>query len=265
MTPARKFSQVFLTDKNILRKIINSIDCSKDTPVLEVGPGRGALTQYLLKSGFRVVAIEIDPRLCELLRLKFHEYLQNNSLILIRGDFLKLDIKRTARQLKTSEFCVVSNIPYHITGPILEKFCFESHMLPEVYLTVQWEVARRMIANPGTRDYGALSIMLQTIYIPKILFRIKKTSFFPVPDVDSGFVSLIRRQETPVPPNGMMNFFSWTRRVFQYRRKTLRKILKEMNCTPTGHIEAETLKLRPEMMSVEDLYSLFLRVNCTQN
>lgn len=232
-------------------------------PILEIGPGRGALTEYLLGAGYRVVAIEIDQKLCDYLTDRLREYINNNSLTLIHGDFLKLDIANIAHELGINEFCVVSNIPYHITGPILERICFENTFFPRVYLTVQWEVAKRIVANPGSRDYGSLSLMLQAIYIPRIIHRIKKTSFSPMPEVDSGFISLIRRDKPLVPTHSQFDFLKWTRRVFQYRRKTMKKILKEMNCSGLTNIDSKILKLRPEKLSIKDLYSVFLQVKCT--
>lgn len=265
MIPSKRLSQVFLVDKNILNKIVNSIECSKGIPILEIGPGSGLLTQHLVASGFRVVAIEIDKGLFNHLTTKMQRYLQNNRLNIIMGDFLKLNIPKIAKDFNTKEFCIVSNIPYHITGPILEKICLDSILFRMVYLTVQWEVAQRIVATPGTRSYGTLSIMLQTTYIPTVLFRIKRTSFKPVPEVDSGFVKLIRRDKPIIPKERVRDFHLWTRKIFQYRRKTLRRVLIEMNCSGISNIDPDILKLRPEQMGIKDLFSVFGQVKCTTN
>lgn len=256
----RPYSQILLKDPNILRKIVRAVQCPTTVPVFEIGPGEGDLTQVLLDHGFRVLAVEIDERMIQILQERFEGSLRDGTLHLIHGDFLKVKWSELLARAESKEMCVVSNIPYAITGPIIERLVEAAIWLPAVHLTVQWEVAQRLVAQPGTRSYGALSVMVQTNYDTRLQFKIKRTSFRPVPDVDSGFVVWIRRNAPLVPYGDQPAFFVWVRKVFQHRRKTLRRIFKDLGVYSIlqAQIPDAPFHLRPEDLDIETFYHLYL-------
>ncbi len=248
--------QVFLKDPNVLRKIRQHLPFPQDTWILEIGPGQGDLTQTLLEAGYRVLAIEIDPRLVAHLQKRLAEALQRGRLRLESGDFLRVPLIPLLERYGLQRPPVVSNIPYSITGPLIHKLVMHAEHLGPLYLTVQREVALRLTAAPGTPEYGALTVLVQACYVPRYLFTIRSGSFRPVPEVDSAFVGLLPRPQCLVPPPHREAFSRWTRQVFSWRRKTLRRIFRMLNA-PLPPAWQSRGHLRPEVLSVADLYSLF--------
>ncbi len=250
--------QVFLKDPNVLRKIREQLPFPPETWLLEIGPGQGDLTRTLLDAGYRVLAVEIDPALVRFLKEHLAEAIQRDRLRLLQADFLSLDLPRTLGSLPPGyrRPPVVSNIPYSITGPLLFKLVQHAEVLGPVYLTVQREVAQRLVARPGTAAYGALTVLVQSVYVPHYLFTIRAGSFRPVPEVDSAFVHLEPRPEPLVPSADREAFSRWTRQLFGWRRKTLRRIFKMLG-TPLPEGWHPRAHLRPEALSVSELYDLY--------
>jgi len=256
-----RYSQVFLKDPNILKKIVEKAEVKEDEWVLEIGPGKGYLTSELLKAGAKVVAIELDKDLFWYLKEEFLLFL-DDRLFLFQGDFLKQDLGQIFRSLGIKELKVVSNIPYHITTPILEKLTYNRNFFPEIYLTIQREVAERIVARPGTKEYGALTVFLNLYFDCEVLFKIPRFCFSPIPKVDSSFVRLKRKEVAD-----QKEFESFVRRLFSGRRKKVRTLLRAMSKYNEGleSIFPEFLDLRPEELDLSQLYQIFTKVNAVKD
>lgn len=240
----RRFGQHFLHRQSILASIAEA--CGDPVPlVVEIGPGRGALTSHLLARAERVVAIEVDPVLVEYLRAKFqHE----TKLTLVDGDVLKTDLAQWGPAV------IAGNLPYYITSPILERvFAAGDAWLRGVFL-VQKEVADRISSPPGSRDYGYLSIQSQFRARPEVLFTVPPAAFKPPPKVDSAVIRLERNpNDYGVDPAAFLRFVSVC---FQHKRKTLRNNL--IAAYDKSRVDAlPDLGKRAEQLSLEDLISLY--------
>lgn len=232
--PKKGLSQNFLIDANILRKIVQSANVTASDIVLEIGPGPGALTQELLKTGARVVAVEKDQRFARAL-----SRLQNDGRLQVHeNDFLSFPIEQLT---SFAPMKVVANLPYHITTPIIERLCEHHTLFSSAWIMVQKEMAYRMAAQKGTKEMSSLTIFLQTYCQPKIAWNVSRHCFFPVPNVESCVVEL--RFRTP-PIKELADFHSFVRRAFQQRRKMLRSTLS-ISKEPTA-------SMRPEELSFED-------------
>lgn len=219
MKARKRFSQNFLTDSFILEQMQEAIAATKAQHILEIGPGRGALTEQIIAlkpQSFR--AIEIDRDLASLLRKRWCR-----SLELIEGDVLAQDLTALAQQAPLE--LTVGNLPYNISTPFLLKFQQELPRCPGLFL-VQKEVALRIAAQPFSKDYGRLTLMLQRSFRSKILFDVPPESFFPIPAVDSSFIMLEPLKDLPLLPAG---FDDIVKDAFGMRRKTLRNALSAWN------------------------------------
>ena len=216
----KKFGQNFLTDGNILKKIIAAAELNKDVAVIEIGPGIGALTEHLARCAGMVVAYEIDNTLIPILEEVMAPY---DNVKIINEDILKADINgMIAKELTTAmEIAVVANLPYYITTPILMGL-IEAHLPIDRYIVMmQLEVARRLSAQPGTKDYNALSIAVQYYCDVDIVINVPRDVFIPAPNVDSAVVVLKRKHEPPVQVKDEVFFMELVRACFKQRRKTL--------------------------------------------
>lgn len=221
--PKKSLGQNFLIDKNIQRKIISSCSLSKEDIILEVGAGKGDLTEHLAIAAKKVYALEVDRRLFPLLEQKLSS---RANFQLIRGSILDFDISKflldnpAGRKIK-----VIGNIPYYISSPIIEHLIQYRDKIDTVFMTVQKEFGRRVNAAAGSKEYGSFSCFVQYYALSKIIFEIKKGSFNPVPKVDSCFLSLKFRKDPPVKVRDEESFFKLIRTAFNQRRKTLRNSL----------------------------------------
>lgn len=215
----KKFGQNFLIDGNILDKIIESADITKQDCVLEIGPGIGTMTQRLAEEAGGVVAVEIDRNLIPILHDTLSDY---DNVTVIHEDILKLDINRLVEERNGGKpIKVVANLPYYITTPIIMAL-FEKHVpLQSVTIMVQKEVADRMRVGPGTKDYGALSLAVQYYARPEIITRVPAACFMPRPNVDSTVIRLTRYEKPPVEVWDEERMFAIIRASFNQRRKTL--------------------------------------------
>lgn len=219
----KKFGQNFLVDAHVLNKIIAGAQVGPEDVVLEIGPGIGTLTQYLAEAAGQVVAVEIDQKLLPVLAETLADY---PNATVISGDILKLDINRLVEEHAGGRpVKVVANLPYYITTPIIMHL-FESHVpMENLTVMVQKEVARRMEAGPGTKDYGALSLAVQYYARPYIVANVPCNCFMPRPNVDSAVIRLTCHEQPPVEtPDGRF-MFSLIRAAFNQRRKTLMNAL----------------------------------------
>lgn len=215
----KKFGQNFLIDSNILDKIIESAQLTKEDCVLEIGPGIGTMTQYLAEEAGEVVAVEIDKNLIPILKDTLSAY---SNVTILNEDILKVDINRIVQEHNGGRpVKVVANLPYYITTPIIMTL-FESHVpLQSVTIMVQKEMADRMQVGPGTKDYGALSLAVQYYAKPEIIARVPASCFMPRPNVDSTVIRLTRYEKPPVDVEDEAYMFAVIRASFNQRRKTL--------------------------------------------
>lgn len=245
----KKFGQNFLIDANILEKIIDSAEITKEDCVIEIGPGIGTMTQYLAEHAGWVVAVEIDKNLIPILKETLSEY---DNVTIINEDILKVDIGKLAQEKNEGRpIKVVANLPYYITTPIIMGL-FESHVpLSSITVMVQKEVADRMQVGPGTKDYGALSLAVQYYARPEIIVNVPPTCFMPRPNVGSAVIRLIRFEEPPVQVESEKKLFSIIKAAFNQRRKTLANAL--VNSSSLVDKKGNALKVtRQEVYDVLD-------------
>lgn len=215
----KKFGQNFLIDTHVLDKIIRAADITKNDFVLEIGPGIGTLTQYLCENARKVVAVEIDRMLIPVLQDTLSSY---DNVTVINEDILKLDIEKLIREHNDGKpIKVVANLPYYITTPIIMEL-FEQHLpLVSITVMVQKEVADRMQAVPGTKDYGALSLAVQYYAKPYIAAFVPANCFMPRPNVGSAVINLESHTEQKTKVKDERLLFRMIRGSFNQRRKTL--------------------------------------------
>ncbi|CQR72818.1 Ribosomal RNA small subunit methyltransferase A [Sporomusa ovata DSM 2662] len=217
---SKKLGQNFLIDNNVVAGIVSAANVCEGEPVLEIGPGIGTLTQALAEAGAEVTAVELDRRLLEILGRTLEGY---NNVRVIHGDILKIDI---SREINKEKYKVVANLPYYITTPIIMKFLEERQPVELLVTMVQKEVAQRMVAKPGGKDYGSLSVAVQYYTEPEIMFIVPPQAFIPKPAVESAVIRCTVRTVPPVELVSEKMFFRVVKAAFAQRRKTLANGLK---------------------------------------
>ena len=222
--------------------------------IIEIGPGKGALTESLLPLAAKVVAIEVDPYLVHYLRQKFTDQIAEGRLILVDGDVLKTDLAAWGPAV------IAGNLPYYITSPILDRMFQISGQWTRAVFLIQAEVAARLAAVPGTRDFGYLSVQTQLFARPEILFPVSRTAFRPPPKVDSAVVRLDPRDSVAdLGVADVAGFLRFASACFRQKRKTLRNNLAPIY--GTDRIDAlPEARLRAEQMSIVDLAALYRKL-----
>ncbi|MGH9558317.1 MAG: 16S rRNA (adenine(1518)-N(6)/adenine(1519)-N(6))-dimethyltransferase RsmA [Bryobacteraceae bacterium] len=251
---ARRLGQHFLAKKSILDRITASACGDRAPMVIEIGPGKGALTESLLDRADKVIAIEVDPYLVHYLRQKFQGAIEQGRLLPIEGDVLKTDLAAWGPAV------VAGNLPYYITSPILEKIFELGRNWTRAVFLVQAEVAERLTAVPGTRDFGYLSVQTQLNARAEILFPVSRTAFRPPPKVDSAVVSLDPRDAAAeLGIHDRAAFLRFAAACFRQKRKTLRNNLapvygkERVDAIPETRFRAEQLGLA----GLAELYKKF--------
>lgn len=258
----KKFGQNFLTDHNILTKITQTAELSKEVNVIEIGPGIGSLTQYLLEEAAEVMAFEIDKSLIPILEETMAPY---DNFTLVSADILKVDLLSEIQKFKNPNLPikVVANLPYYITTPILMHLIESKIPFSEFVVMMQKEVADRIAASPKTKAYGSLSIAVQYYMKASVAFIVPRTVFIPAPNVDSAILKMVRREEPLVEVEDEEWFFKTMHSSFVHRRKTLmnnlqaafgkeskpeiEKLLAQAEISPT---------IRGEALSIEEFAKL---------
>ena len=251
----KKLGQNFLIDENVVRQIVEAAELSEADTVLEVGPGIGTLTQGLAESKAKVVAVELDTRLLPVLATTLEGY---DNVRVVHGDILKVNIME---EVGAPEFKVCANLPYYITTPIIFALLEKRLPMERLVAMVQKEVAERMAAQPGGKEYGALSVAIQYYTEPKIAFIVPPTSFIPAPAVDSAVIVCKRRSKPPVEVCDEALFFRVVKAAFSLRRKMLSNSLKNMGIKSEQVAKWLELagvdgKRRAETLSLEDFAKL---------
>lgn len=251
----KKLGQNFLIDENVVHQIVAAAELSEADTVLEVGPGIGTLTQGLAESKARVVAVELDTRLLPVLATTLNGY---DNVRVVHGDILKVNIME---EVGAPSFKVCANLPYYITTPIIFALLEKRLPMERLVAMVQKEVAERMAAQPGGKEYGALSVAIQYYTEPKIAFIVPPTSFIPAPAVDSAVIVCKRRVKPPVEVCDEGLFFRVVKAAFSLRRKMLSNSLKNMGIKSERVAKWLELagvdgKRRAETLSLEDFAKL---------
>ncbi|MFB4333210.1 16S rRNA (adenine(1518)-N(6)/adenine(1519)-N(6))-dimethyltransferase RsmA [Paenibacillus sp. CR_12] len=255
----KSLGQNFLIDQNILYKIVEAAGLDEDKGALEIGPGIGALTEKLAQTAGTVTAVEIDQRLIPILREVLEPY---GNVRVHHGDVLKVDLHELFRQdfADVSKVSVVANLPYYVTTPILMKLLEEKLPLENIVVMIQKEVAERMAAAPGSKDYGSLSIAVQYYSEPKLVCIVPHTVFIPQPNVESAVIRLAVREQPPVRVEDERFFFEVVQASFAQRRKTIANNLKSRFFPGEGRERLEQLlqeagidpSRRGETLSIEE-------------
>lgn len=225
LSAKKRLGQHFLIDEGVLADIIDASQVAGGDTILEVGPGIGTLTEALSRRARRVVAVEVDEELYNVLRERLR---LRDNLVLIHGDILAVDLTKVLHSvINEGRKCkVVANLPYYITTPAVLKLLDSKGLFERIVVMVQREVAERMVARPGGKDYGAFSIVVQFHTSPEIVSIVPPGAFLPEPEVDSAVVRLKVRGSPPVNVTDQAFFFEVVRAGFQQRRKTLRNALR---------------------------------------
>lgn len=260
----KKFGQNFLIDTNMLEGIVSFAQIDKDDCVLEIGPGMGALTGYLVDAAGKVIAVEVDKVLIPLLEGSFSDC---DNFILINDDILKVDLASLVESENSGNpIKVVANLPYYITTPIVMKLLEAELPIKSITIMIQKEVARRMVTGPGSKDYGALSLAVQYYSKPAFGIEVSKNSFYPRPDVDSSVIrlDLYKPEERPVKAEDPAFLFRIIRAAFGQRRKTLSNALsnapdvnvnREQVCEALKQME-KSKTIRGEVLTLSEFAEL---------
>ncbi|HEP1295106.1 TPA: 16S rRNA (adenine(1518)-N(6)/adenine(1519)-N(6))-dimethyltransferase RsmA [Streptococcus pyogenes] len=216
----KSFGQNFLTDTNILQKIVDTAEIDQNVNVIEIGPGIGALTEFLAENAAEVMAFEIDDRLVPILADTLRDF---DNVQVVNQDILKADLQTRIKQFKNPDLPikVVANLPYYITTPILMHLIESKIPFQEFVVMMQREVADRISAEPNTKAYGSLSIAVQYYMTAKVAFIVPRTVFVPAPNVDSAILKMVRRDQPLIEVEDEDFFFRVSRLSFVHRRKTL--------------------------------------------
>lgn len=249
-TPRKRFSQNFLTDSNVITAIVNAIHPQPGDQLVEIGPGLGALTKKLLPLVGEMDAIELDRDLLEPLAQACSSL---GKLQLHAADALSFDYRQLAR--KSASLRIVGNLPYQISTPLLFYLLNYIDIIQDMHFMLQKEVVDRLAAQPGSKTYGRLSVMLQYHLTAKSLFIVKPQAFHPVPKVTSAVVRLIPRTIS-LPAKNYQHFSEIVKQAFNYRRKTLHNSLKDLVDSATLNSLGINPQQRPETLSVEDFVKI---------
>jgi len=249
--------QNFLNDKKVLINIIDSVDVKEDDLIIEVGPGQGALTKYLKLFKSNLICYEVDVRV-----KKYLDQFLDDKTKVIFGDFLNADVLNDIKDIKYNDLYVIANLPYYITTPIIEKIINDKINVKEMVLMVQNEVADRLSAKPGSKDYGSISVLLSYYYDISKLFFVNRKCFTPVPNVDSAVIKFTKRDLVNTCNEEL--FKRVVRDSFAMKRKNIKNNLKKYNLGIIEEVLKEynlNLQSRAEQIPLECFIKIVNRLD----
>lgn len=256
----KHLGQHFLKDENIAQKIADTLSYSTYDTLIEIGPGMGVLTKYLLEKPVKLIAMDVDTESVDYLNTTFRAQFNKNEILkdfqVIKADFLKEDVLKIVEQ---KQFGVIGNYPYNISTQIVFKTIENRAFVPEFAGMFQKEVAKRICADPGSKVYGITSVLSQAFYKAEYLFTVKPEVFNPPPKVESGVLRLVRREKFTLDCDEKL-FFKVVKTAFGQRRKTIRNSLKSLNLSKELTTDA-IFSQRPEQLSVVEFITLTQKID----
>jgi 16S rRNA (adenine1518-N6/adenine1519-N6)-dimethyltransferase len=265
MKPKKSLGQCFLINKNAAMRIASRLNLTPDDIVIEIGGGRGDLTEHLLATGAQVTVVEIDKDLLPVLKSLFGA---QNNFTLLEQDILEVD--PSALNIPSTDIKLVGNIPYNLTSPIMEWLVTHRDHFSQAHFTVQKEVADRLASEPGSKQFGSITVFVQLFYSVHRVFDIKPGSFFPPPKVMSTVIELTRLPRALIATEEMDDLRRLTRACFRWRRKQIVRILREEYSLelPATREVLQSLSIpesaRPEQLSVANFVALSRELACQQ-
>ena len=253
VSPKKFLGQHFLIDENISKKIVNSISLKEFDKIVEIGPGKGALTKYLFEFSDKLILIEYDSESVEFIKSSFKKHNPN----IIKQDFLKYNLEDVLSQ--TSKNLIIGNFPYNISSQIIFKILENYLLVGNLIGMFQKEVAERIISKPNSKEYGIISVKTQLLYDVKILFDVSPNVFFPKPKVNSSVISMTRKKTVNINFD-LKLFDKLVKLSFQQRRKKIKNSLKKLDIKE-NILEDTIFGLRPEQLSVNDFIRLTQKIS----
>lgn len=253
VSPKKFLGQHFLIDENISKKIVNAVNLKEFDKIVEIGPGKGALSKYLFDFSDKLILIEYDTESVEFIKSSFKKHNPN----IIKQDFLKYNLKDVLTQ--TSKNLIIGNFPYNISSQIIFKILENYLLVGNLIGMFQKEVAERIISKPNSKEYGIISVKTQLLYDVKILFDVSPNVFFPKPRVNSSVISLTRKKNININFD-LKLFDKLVKLSFQQRRKKIKNSLKKLDIKE-NILEDSIFGLRPEQLSVNDFIRLTQKIS----
>ena len=253
VSPKKFLGQHFLIDENISKKIVNSVSLKEFDKIVEIGPGKGALTKYLFKFSDKLILIEYDTESVKFIKSSFKKHNPN----IIKRDFLKYNLNDIL--LQTSKNLIIGNFPYNISSQIIFKILDNYLLVDNLIGMFQKEVAERIVSKPNTKEYGIISIKTQLLFDVKILFNVSPNVFSPKPRVNSSVISMIRKKKINVDFD-LKLFDRLVKLSFQQRRKKIKNSLKKLDIKE-NILEDSIFGLRPEQLSVNEFIRLTQKIS----
>ena len=253
VSPKKFLGQHFLIDENISKKIVEAVNLKEFDKIVEIGPGKGALTKYLFEFSDKLILIEYDTESVEFIKSSFKKHNPN----IVKKDFLKYNLKDVLTQ--TSKNLIIGNFPYNISSQIIFKILENYLLVGNLIGMFQKEVAERIISKPNSKEYGIISVRTQLLYDVKILFDVSPNVFFPKPRVNSSLISMTRKKNINI--NFDLKLFDRLVKLsFQQRRKKIKNSLKKLDIKE-NILEDSIFGLRPEQLSVNDFIRLTQKIS----
>ncbi len=258
LIPKKRLGQHFLADRNIINKMIRMAHVDENDVILEIGPGLGEMTIGLARKAKKVLTVEIDRNLVEILKKKVMDY---PNVEVVKGDILKVDFNRLLHHEK-NPVKVVANLPYQISTPLLFRFIESRQLFSTLNLMLQKEVAERLVASSGGKEYGPLSIFVQMVSNLSLLFFVKPTAFLPPPKVESAVIQISWKEKPAVEVSDEEWFKKVVKGCFGYRRKTLTNALKHSGLPIPSEMDQRIKKIgldpqrRPETVTIQEFAHL---------
>ena len=256
MKAKKSLGQNFLIDNNIIKKIVEEINVTNDDLIIEIGPGKGALTKQLKTKKTNLICYEIDQDLKNILTP-----LEDDKTKIIYQDFLKADILNDIKDYKYNNLYIVGNLPYYITTPIIEHLLNANIKFKKLTIMIQKEVAERFMAKPGTRDYGYFTVLLDYYFNINRVCNVSRNSFNPIPNVDSTILSLSPKENINI--DDKTKYFNFVKQCFAQKRKTLRNNLRNYNWTDIELILNKygfNDSVRAEELNQDDFISMYKKL-----